>query len=259
MTPAMTPASVGTTGTGISTPAIMCSALAPPYPRRRRGCTSSCKRRTSRSAPASCRRRGTTGRWERCSGCVFAPSVYPAPMPSGSLARRLISHISTALPRRYVVLCPQEDLKAAMSAPNGPISEERLAMLQNVKQGLEDQVHRLNEDSKQVRAAFSGCCQGLLLACMIGTSHAAMVTVRPFKTVFNDLALHVPAAPSHARAVGVAEHQGRQHGRQQPGRPGCGGGGGPPLRITRAQHVAHRGIGIRRQQRRAGTVAAATA
>eukprot|EP00198_Chlamydomonas_reinhardtii_P000991 XP_001690326.1 predicted protein [Chlamydomonas reinhardtii] len=44
----------------------------------------------------------------------------------------------------------KEDLKAAMSAPNGPISEERLAMLQNVKQGLEDQVHRLNEDSKQL-------------------------------------------------------------------------------------------------------------
>lgn len=36
-----------------------------------------------------------------------------------------------------------------MSAP-GPANEERLAVLQSVKAGLEEQVHRLNEDSKQV-------------------------------------------------------------------------------------------------------------
>ncbi len=39
-----------------------------------------------------------------------------------------------------------------MSAP-GPANEERLAVLQSVKAGLEEQVHRLNEDSKQVGVA----------------------------------------------------------------------------------------------------------
>ncbi|EFJ46215.1 hypothetical protein VOLCADRAFT_93429 [Volvox carteri f. nagariensis] len=43
----------------------------------------------------------------------------------------------------------KEDLRAVMSSP-GPGNEERLAVLQSAKAGLEEQVHRLNEDSKQL-------------------------------------------------------------------------------------------------------------
>ncbi|GIL78355.1 hypothetical protein Vretimale_7702 [Volvox reticuliferus] len=43
----------------------------------------------------------------------------------------------------------KEDLRAVMSTP-GPGNEERLAVLQSAKAGLEEQVHRLNEDSKQL-------------------------------------------------------------------------------------------------------------
>jgi hypothetical protein len=55
----------------------------------------------------------------------------------------------SALPWPRPPLRLQDDLRAVMSL-GGPGSEERLAVLQSAKAGLEEQVHRLNEDSKQV-------------------------------------------------------------------------------------------------------------